>query len=567
MYHKDETHSGNASSSDIKSSNVNKLRLLHSIHFKGQILSIPVVADGKIYVGTSFITEDSKPGGSLCKIDLQNGKIELIFNCGPGGFQGITCSPSIVNDNVYFFGGDGILYCLNATDFKPLWSTNLRNPDYLKDQPIQNVSDSDTLSSPLVINGKIYIGTGNGDNPDPKAIGYIYCIDADTGKVNWIFCTCQFTANVKNVPNLIPPSAATDRTKVSSKYAISDHDPPNKGSAIWSGIAYSKVFDRIYVGTSNTYYLVHAEKDLPDPLYGSSVLSLDAKTGELIAFYSLDKTAKYDPSDTDADFAGSPIIFNRQGTEVVGIGNKSGVYYILDANNLKLIAKRQLLSTGTPGTKDNRGNFIPRGPDNTLLPYVDSIPSFGRHTTTFTPHLTMDNDFGIYGTAAIHPESHSLFIGLGRGTDPGVGRDPNSTPFVRCIDINDDNLKDNWPNEKIVIEEHAPNDPKSYYEVSRYVNSKEIYYYLGNPPSVCYGSPAIVNDLCFVSVSYAQSDDDSPRLYAIETGKGDLKSGGTIIWQADLPPSKIRTLLGPAIYKNYVIVGSENYLSIFFLGQ
>jgi len=59
-------------------------------------------------------------------------------------------------------------------------------------------------SSPLVVNGKVYVGCGEGEY---DAFGFVYCLDADTGNVIWLFCTNKLAANADNSPNVIPNSA------------------------------------------------------------------------------------------------------------------------------------------------------------------------------------------------------------------------------------------------------------------------------------------------------------------------------------------------------------------------
>ena len=69
-----------------------------------------------------------------------------------------------------------------------------------------------------------------------------------------------------------------------------------------------------------------------------------------------------------------------------------------------------------------------------------------------------------------------------------------------------------------------------------------------SPNEAGLSSPAVVNDVVFVSTT-------NPGLYAfhVETG--------LCLWSADgLAPGY---LLGPAIYGNYVVIGSGNALNIY----
>src|SRR5207244_525661 len=109
--------------------------------------------------------------------------------------------------------------------------------------------------------------------------GFVYCLDAANGHVKWLFCTNQFTAGTDNQPNVIPASTAAGLTNAQlQQMGFQKHaDPPEKGVSVWSSCAYDSVLNRVYVGTGNSES--GDANPLPDKLYGSGVLSLDADTG------------------------------------------------------------------------------------------------------------------------------------------------------------------------------------------------------------------------------------------------------------------------------------------------
>jgi outer membrane protein assembly factor BamB len=67
------------------------------------------------------------------------------------------------------------------------------------------IDAGDCFSSPLVVNGKVYVGSGEGER---DVFGFVFCLDANTGNVVWLFCTNQFNLASDNNPNVIPASAA-----------------------------------------------------------------------------------------------------------------------------------------------------------------------------------------------------------------------------------------------------------------------------------------------------------------------------------------------------------------------
>ena len=38
--------------------------------------------------------------------------------------------------------------------------------------------------------GKVYVALGEGENPD--LYSFVYCLNAGSGDVNWIYCTCKY---------------------------------------------------------------------------------------------------------------------------------------------------------------------------------------------------------------------------------------------------------------------------------------------------------------------------------------------------------------------------------------
>ena len=502
MYHHDAQHSGQASgSSNLTTTTVGTLQLRSTIPLDGSVITIPSVVQGKIYVGTSDI--DAPGGGrTLYKIDLTSGTVDQTFSTpmGPAAntyAQGIGGSPAIVNGKVYFSAIAGQVYCVDATTLTQLWVTDLRNADPAHNQPVQN-NKANCWSSPLVENGKVYVGCGEGEY---DAFGFVYCLDADTGNVIWLFCTNKLTANADNSPNVIP-SSATGAAPLPAGFTQGP-DPSVKGVSIWSSCAYSSILNRIYVGTGNSS--AGDTSPLPDAYYGSGTLALDADTGAFQGFFQPAPSDSYQASDTDVDIPASPLLFTNNGTEVLAIGSKNGSFFLLDANTMTPIARRQLL---------------PKDADGHLLPNVDM--HMGGDT---------ENMYGVFGTAALHPGLGWLFVGIG---GYGGAIDTPTTPFMYALDSK--TLADAWTT------------AVGADGVTRYtVPSPPMY---TTPQEVGLSSPAVVNDVVFVSTT-------KPGLYAFDAATG------LCLWSAGgLIPGYP---LGPAIYGDYVVVGSGNTLNIYSL--
>ncbi|OLB98490.1 MAG: hypothetical protein AUH35_04150 [Nitrospirae bacterium 13_1_40CM_62_7] len=503
MYHHDQAHSGHSSGcSSITSASVGGLRprLPMPVALNGTIYSIPTIVDGKIYVGTTY-----GPGGigTLYKIDLFTGNIDDHFDTpvGSGYAPGIGGSPAVVHGKAYITNIPGTVQCVDLTTMpmSEVWRTDLRVPSQAQNQPVSNPY-ADCWTGPLVVNGRVYVGCGEGEY---DAYGFVYCLDANTGRVVWLFSTNKYNAAADNAPNAIPQGAAvSDPLPAWAAGFTVAPEPPVKGCSVWSSPAYDSVLDRIYVGTGNSTQ--GDANPQPDMLYGSGVLSLDAATGQLRGFYEPTAAQSYRANDTDVDVCGSPLLFANGGQRLVAIGSKSGAFFLFDAATMALIQFRQLL----PYINDNPA---------TPVAAFDSHPGPG------------ENLWGVFGTPAVHYGLGCLYVGLG-----GYGGiDGNSTPFLRALDWA--TLADRW-----VTAVGADG-------IRRYTVPAPPMY---ATPEAGLSSPAVVNDVVFITTS-------KPGLYALDAATG------LCLWSASGLTGDF--VLGPAIYGDFVVVGAGNMLDIWSL--
>jgi outer membrane protein assembly factor BamB len=522
MYQHDAAHTGHASGmSDIDSTSVSQMFTDTTVSVDGPIITKPCVVNGKVYVGTG--RQGGGPGGTLYKINLMTGAIEGTFPTSGAAFyswvQGIAGSPAIVGGRVYFTGLHGTVYCVDAASMTAtnphpaaIWSTSLKTSDQSKNQPINN-PNADSWSSPLVVNGRVYVGCGEGESA--TTYGFIFCLDAATGHVIWVFCTCKFTTGAHNNPNTIP-SAVAATWAAASGFAVPGN-PLETGCAVWSSCAYDASLRRIYVGTGNSQ-LPHTAQ--PDEPYGSGLIALNADTGNFAGFFQPSVNDGYWPDEADIDVSGSPTTFSLGNQHVVAFGSKSGAFFVLDADTLAVVARRQLLprlnGSGLPG---DRGAAIQA---------VAPLPSH------------KENMYGVMATPALHRGLGRLFVGIGgyngMALDTSNGIDPTRTPFLRAI--NWDDLHDAWPTA-------TGSDG-----VTRYTTTKPPMY---TSLEVGLSSPAVVNDVVFVSTNKV-------GLYALDAGDGHC------LWSATGLPSD-EFALGPAIYGNYVVLGAGSKLYIYRLGN
>jgi outer membrane protein assembly factor BamB len=372
-----------------------------------------------------------------------------------------------------------------------VWVTDLRHADPEHGQPVTHMVMPEGWCSPLVVNGRVYVGFGEGEpgeaGPQVASFGFVYCLDASSGRVIWLFCTNRFDQDADNRPNVIPASAAAGPLPPGFTTAP---DPPAKGASVWSSCAYDRDLGRIYVGTGNS----NPDDLLPaQAQYGSGVLALDATTGEFQGFFQPAATDNYRPDDNDVDVPSSPTLFTHGGVRKVGIGTKSGAFFVLDAHTMAPLARRQ------------------------LLPYDEHGAPF----SAVDPHEGPgENYFGVFGTAAVHGGLGHLYVGVG---GYGGGIDNATTPFMRALHC--DTLADAWPTVGTNPPKYAAAAPPMY----------------ATTGEAGLSSPAVVNDVVVVTTT-------KPGLYAFDAATGICLWAASDLGVADY-------CLGVAIYGDAIVAG------------
>jgi outer membrane protein assembly factor BamB len=520
MYGHDARHTGKATgASDIDSITVSGLYKHAEVAVDGPVVSQPAVVDGKVYIGSG---KQGGTGGTLYRIDLATGAIERSLPTSGTAFyswvSGIGGTPAVTGGRVYFTGVHGTVYCVDALTFATIWSVSLKTADLAHNQPLNN-PNSDSWSGPLVVGDRVYVGCGEGESA--PTYGFVFCLDADSGNVDWCFCTCKFAGAVDNQPNQLPMAVAAPWAS-SHGFAVLPN-PPETGCSVWSSCAYDHVNGAIYVGTGNSQYPHTAQ---PDEAYGSGLLSLDAVTGAFRGFFQPSVDDSYWPGDVDIDVPGGPTVYTVDGRRVVAFGSKAGSAFVLDAANINtVVARRQLLPrVGGSGLPGDRGTGIGA-----------VVPTGG----------SGENSYGVFGTPAVHRGRRLLFVGLGGYNGMALetgGGDPTRTPFLRALHWDD--LRDAWPSAV------GPDN------VSRYTNTRPPMY---TSREVGLSSPAVVADVVFVGTSPPPFSSDRANLYALAV------QDGHCLWSAGgLAAGSF--CLGPAVYRNYVVVAAGDRVYIYRLG-
>ena len=289
-----------------------------AVGFPTYLTSTPIVAGSTVFLPDQ--------GGNMSAFDTASGG--LIWRHTIASYTGITndivrVAPAVADGRAIFgdqpYNGPhtGVhLVAVSAATGALLWDT------VVDTQPTAKLT-----GSPVVDGTTVYLGMSSGDEVDPQCChfrGSVIAVDATTGKIKWRTYTV--------------PVGYT-------------------GAAVWgSAPVVNHTTNLLYVGTGNNYTVPAGVCTTPaqaactpaDPTdYVDSLLALDLTTGKpawALRTLNGDVWTKVCTSPTtcgpDFDFGSSPNLFTATigGTtrQLVGIGQKSGIYWVADARTGQL---------------------------------------------------------------------------------------------------------------------------------------------------------------------------------------------------------------------------------------
>jgi polyvinyl alcohol dehydrogenase (cytochrome) len=195
-------------------------------------------------------------------------------------------------------------------------------------------------SSPVLEDGRLYVGVSSGEEAASViASGYVCCtfrgsvaaLDVTTGKVLW-------------QTHMIDDATYRNGDGTLSGFA---------GVAVWSSPTLDRNRKLLYVSTGNNYAASPAVVDggapLPDGDHVESIVALDLATGAIRWSQRMTTGDVWNfgnASGPDWDFGGSPNMFQVSidgGVhDVIGAGQKSGVYWAVDADTHAVLWKTQV---------------------------------------------------------------------------------------------------------------------------------------------------------------------------------------------------------------------------------
>ncbi len=345
---------------------------------RGEILDTPTVERGAVYVSDS--------GGSVWRLDARTG--QAAWQAALPAMTGHSnsrsrVSPAIGRDSIIV--GDqaaATVIALSKGGGQPIWQTTVASDE-----------NAFITASPVVVGDRVYVGVSSGQegtavstpNYVPTFRGSVVALDLNDGHILWQTYTV--------------PQGFTGGAVWSSNLAV---DPARHAVYLSTGNNYS-VPDKVAACQAEATTPTQLDACLPADDYIDSVLSLNSDTGQInwgrrfegadtwtVSCLNLGFTPATpcpSPAGPDYDFGSAPNLFsirqNGVAHDVVGAGQKSGMYWTLDRDTGQTLWATQVGPAGSLGgiiwgtATDGARVYVPAS--NSLSVDTALIPS-GRHT-------------------------------------------------------------------------------------------------------------------------------------------------------------------------------------------
>lgn len=142
-----------------------------------RVVSSPVFADGTVYVGSD--------DGNLYAVDAASGRQRWMARTGGP----VPSTPAVADGRVFVASYDGRIHAFDAKTGELLWKFATEGERRFEARGLHGMQPRQQtfadpydvfLSSPLVVGGTVYVGSGD---------GHVYALDAASGARRWAFRT------------------------------------------------------------------------------------------------------------------------------------------------------------------------------------------------------------------------------------------------------------------------------------------------------------------------------------------------------------------------------------------
>jgi polyvinyl alcohol dehydrogenase (cytochrome) len=227
---------------------------------------------------------------------------------------GVNGMAAVVGDVVYVLSGSGITARRDGTLFvnarsSTLYSLDAETGDARWSAVIDPHRNATGFSSPVVYGDLVIVGSSSGEeaavSENATFRGAVVAFDAGSGDEVWRHYTVE---------------------------------PPLNGVAVWSSVSIDAEAGVVFATTGNNY----TEEAGPT---SDAIFALDVETGDLVWLTQLTEGDLFTISNAqseDSDFGTNPILFDVGDQKLLGAGQKSGMFWVLDRETGDIVWSRQV---------------------------------------------------------------------------------------------------------------------------------------------------------------------------------------------------------------------------------
>ena len=292
------------------------------------ISATPIVVDGVIYI--------SGPFSIVFAIDSANG--EILWRYDPRVRDAFADDPSLSwparsNRGVAVWDGsvmvavaDCRLIALDAASGELQWSATTCDPK----------AGYAITDAPRVGGGKVFIGNAGSESGERNR-GYVSAYDVDDGALLWRFYTA---------PGSMPEENDTAAMKMAATTWSGDQwQAFGGGGSAWNEMTYDPESGYLFFGTAGALPYLHRYRSPAggDNLFLSSVLAVDAETGEYVWHYQTVPQDSWEYNATMNIVLANLEIEGRKRNALM-IAPKNGFFYVLDRLTGELISAEKYVS-------------------------------------------------------------------------------------------------------------------------------------------------------------------------------------------------------------------------------
>ena len=261
----------------INKNTINKLELEWSIDMDTTrgLEATPIVDNGIMFVTSAWsiiYAIDAKTGKSLWVYDPEVPKVWSKKAC----CDVVNRGAAVWKGFVFLATLDGRLLKLKAKSGEVVWEINTI---------IDRELDYTITGAPRIANNKIFIGNGGADMGGVR--GYVSAYDTESGNLIWRFYT---------IPGDPSKPFEHEELNEAAKTWNGQWWLMGGGGTVWNSIVYDPDFNQVYLGTGNgqPWNIEIRSPGGGDNLYLSSIVALDADSGEMKWYYQTTPEDKWD---------------------------------------------------------------------------------------------------------------------------------------------------------------------------------------------------------------------------------------------------------------------------------